>query len=222
MMFICRLRLVLENGQVDLGEPLGVGEDVHLDDLPPLTVTAPTENGRPSRSVTSPAAPLICACRMVSSTRDHMSAWPVTVCAPRTSRDGNAAPPSALFSPRVAREGPWGLCSPPYTGQNYARIAGRTPFRSVSLGRWLNSGRGEGLGTPLRDPYGRPTKALRTESIRACAKPGTIRFPERRQNSERNGPTMTCNGSNSQMGPGMIGWCQSPHKTLTKRADAMP
>ncbi len=53
--------------------------------------------------------------------------------------------------------------------------------------------------------------------------PGTIRFPVRRQNRERNGPMEACTGNNAQMGYwGKIGWCQSAHKTLTKIADATP
>ncbi len=51
------------------------------------------------------------------------------------------------------------------------------------------------MASVVSDPdaslYGiRPT-AFRTESIVACTNPGTMRFPDLRQKSERKGPTAT-------------------------------
>jgi hypothetical protein len=44
---------VVESGQVEQAETHGVGEDVDRDDLPALTVIAPTANGSPSRIPTA-------------------------------------------------------------------------------------------------------------------------------------------------------------------------
>jgi hypothetical protein len=50
---------VVEDREVESAEALGIGEEVDRDDLLALTVKPPTENTRPSRVETRPAAPLI-------------------------------------------------------------------------------------------------------------------------------------------------------------------
>jgi hypothetical protein len=53
------------------------------------------------------------------------------------------------------------------------------------------------LGSNPPPFYGTDPRAFRNESIVACTKPGTIRFPDLRQKRERKGPTATCKGSTS-------------------------
>lgn len=50
---------MVEDREVESAEALGIGEEVDRDDLLALTVKPPTENTRPSRVETRPAAPLI-------------------------------------------------------------------------------------------------------------------------------------------------------------------
>ena len=79
---------VVEHGQVEPRDALRVGEEVELGD-PPVLDRDGADRERPAvrgRS-TIPAAPLTSARRMVRSTRDHSSAWPATVSAPRRCCD---------------------------------------------------------------------------------------------------------------------------------------
>ena len=76
---------------------------------------------------------------------------------------------------------------------------------------------------PDASRYGARSKSFRTESLRACANPGTMRFPDLRQKRERKGPIATCKRSNWRMvALGTIGWCQRPQRIDTMIADAMP
>jgi hypothetical protein len=75
--------LVAELCEIEMGDPVGVGEEVDFGDLAVLTVRAAIENGLPCRKATMPAAPLMRAWRMVRLVRDQSRAWLATVTAPR-------------------------------------------------------------------------------------------------------------------------------------------
>jgi hypothetical protein len=96
-------RSVVEHFEIELGQALGVDQEVALDDLPVLDCERSDRERLAVRSDTSPAAPLTSARRIVSPARDHMVAWLATASAPCAWCESPVIPPSALSTTSGSR-----------------------------------------------------------------------------------------------------------------------
>ena len=76
-------RSIVEDEEIELGQPLWVGEDVEIDDLVVLDRDAEDGEHLPSGAKTIPAAPFTSAGREERARSENASASPATSRAPR-------------------------------------------------------------------------------------------------------------------------------------------